>query len=717
MLARTHKVRGQKALVTQTIREFDGGWNVIDNDLNLQLKYSTELENMVRKDDGSLGIRWGTKLFVEIPVIAGNSITNMIYFQDHLIVVTMGNGTEAVIYSVAADGTTTVIWDHAIAGAKFDVWQVSTAYEVAQHIQDGGIFYNCTKDHTSGTTSITDDISTDPAIWEVISAGWIGSTFASFAAFNDHLIVCNGVDKPLRINLFDTPTCRYLVDEGTGLNGNTPVCKYVAVVNEFVCMAGDVQEPALLYISSEGTSGTYVDDPGVDNNAVNISTTKKISVNNQVINGIARYRDLLVVQFDDALLFGVLGNIIDNGEEVVAPAKQFTHEPDFSDALEAHGCIAHHSVQFLGDDLFLADLVGVASIARTAVSDTLTPSRPSELIDPAIQQAVRELSVGVALDNIFSVYNLIEKQYMVFIPNHDNNAVVTEAPEVIIVDYDESDLIINVPDHNISEGDTIQIAGCIPFNTITDPDINTDHVVHTVINPDYITIQLSAVTFDVALEQTNREADENNEPTVTALRTETLGFILNHRKTGKKVNAWSRFRGWNWTCSCRTLLGTVMFATNDRIFLYGNHQQPYYEDFIGVTEEDAIGYSQTPIKWSWELPWHDFKNRMEIKRLKYLGMDTRGDSDYTISAFIDDIYKDSLGHRDPALQMHVYGKDAGGYGAGTQPYGGGRRMEGERLFAWPTKFKLLKLRFEGESTRPLRVVSLLLALQKGDIRR
>ena len=650
MLARTHKVRGQKALVSQTIREFDGGWNVIDNDLNLQLKYSTELENMIRKDDGSLGIRWGTKLFATIPVGA-ETIINHEYFQDHLIVV----GSGGTIWRVDASGVSTVIWP------------------------EGG-------------------------------GSWIGSPFVSFATFHDHLIICNGVDKPLRVDLFNVPECRFLVDEGTGLNGNTPVCKYVAVINEFVCMAGDPLEPALLYISSEGTSGTFVGDPGVDNNAVNIATTKKISVNNQVINGIARYRDLLVVQFDDALLLGVLGTIIDNGDDVVAPAKQYIHEPDFSDAIEAHGCVSHRSVQFLGDDLFLADLVGVAAIARTAISDSLTPSRPSELIDPAIQRAMRELTVGSALNNVFSIYNLIEKQYMVFVPNHDNNVVDTLAPEVIIADYDESDLILNTPEHSLAEGDSITIAGCVPFNTITDGDINTTHTIHTVINPDYVTIQLPSVAFDVGGDLTNRDADENNEPDITVLRTETLGFVLNHRKTGKKVNAWSRFRGWNWNSVCRTLLGQLMFANDSQIFVYGSTHTPIYEDFVDTPE-------QVPISWSWELPWHDFKNRMEIKRLKYLGMDTRGDSDYTISAFIDDIYKDSLGHRDPALQMHVYGRDAGGYGAGSQPYGGGRRMEGERLFAWPTKFKLLKLRFEGVSTRPLRMISILLALQKGDIRR
>ena len=719
MLARTHKTRGKESLVTQTLREFDGGWNVIDNDLNLQLKYSTELENVLRKDDGSLGIRWGTEIFATLPISDPEVIVNMEYFQDHQIVVTNGGNTStgATVWRVGADGTPVKIWDNTLAAANntpeiTDAWAVSTDYLLHATVTDGGNYYVCKEAHTSGSTTLADDMTANPEWWELSVAGWKGNDFVSFATFYDHLIICNGVDKPLRVNLLDDPPCRYLVDEGTGGNGFIPVAKYVMVMNKFVLMAGDVLEPDLLYISSENTSGVWQTaddaDPLPDNKAVNIRVTKKVNVNTRIINGIGRYRDNVVVAFDEVLAFGILG-VMENVGTDVAP--DWVHEPVFDDAIEAHGSIAHLSMQFLGDDLLMADLVGVASIARTALSDTLTPSRPSELIDPAIQQPVSQLSVGTAAKRIFSVYNLKEKQYMLFIPNHDDNVVTLALPEVIIANFDENEVVINAPDHNALLGECITIANCSPFNTFTDAEINKQHNIHTIIDADHFTIQpTSAIPLNPDLELTNQDVDTPLTPIATLCQTETFCYVLNHRKTGKSIKAWSRFRGWNWNCANRTLLGNVMFADDNRLFVYGSESNPLYEDFIGEPEQRAID-------WSWELPWHDFKKRMETKRMKYLGMDTRGDSDYTISAFIDDIYTDQLGHLDPALQMHVYGRDAGGFGAGTQPYGGGRRMEGERLFAWPTKFKLLKLRFEGSSTRPLRLISILLALLAGSIRR
>lgn len=49
------------ALEDATVREFSGGWNVVDNDLNLATRFATVLDNMSREEDGSMGVRWGTK--------------------------------------------------------------------------------------------------------------------------------------------------------------------------------------------------------------------------------------------------------------------------------------------------------------------------------------------------------------------------------------------------------------------------------------------------------------------------------------------------------------------------------------------------------------------------------------------------------------------------------------------------------------------------------
>ena len=58
-------MRRSQALLDATIRDFSGGWNVVDNDLNLSTKFSKVLENMQRGVDGALSVRPGTELFAD----------------------------------------------------------------------------------------------------------------------------------------------------------------------------------------------------------------------------------------------------------------------------------------------------------------------------------------------------------------------------------------------------------------------------------------------------------------------------------------------------------------------------------------------------------------------------------------------------------------------------------------------------------------------------
>ena len=54
---------------------------------------------------------------------------------------------------------------------------------------------------------------------------------------------------------------------------------------------------------------------------------------------------------------------------------------------------------------------------------------------------------------------------------------------------------------------------------------------------------------------------------------------------------------------------------------------------------------------------------------------------------------------------------------GNSPYGGGRRTQEERLYAWMMKFKLMKLRLFGSTRLPLRFISISISYVLGGIRR
>lgn len=195
------------------------------------------------------------------------------------------------------------------------------------------------------------------------------------------------------------------------------------------------------------------------------------------------------------------------------------------------------------------------------------------------------------------------------------------------------------------------------------------------------------------------------------------------------------------------------------IFVRGDSEtNPLYLDYMGEQEmfsddttfTDHTGFSPVadvnksgvPIQWTWELPWSDLKHRAFSKTLRYIILDTEGGAQIRCRVFVDDLYlandpgetfsdfttyDDDMGHTpnaDPpytqALDLNFIAKDHGGYGTesyGGDPYGGGNNTAIRKLTLSPTKFNTFKLRFEGESTRPLKFVAITLLYQGGSIRR
>lgn len=196
--------------------------------------------------------------------------------------------------------------------------------------------------------------------------------------------------------------------------------------------------------------------------------------------------------------------------------------------------------------------------------------------------------------------------------------------------------------------------------------------------------------------------------------TETRGFLYAYRPS-LKLNAWGEIRGWNWTCGCRSLEGTLFFADRDgKIWRYGNREAPVYTDFCdSISEIDSGDFNPAgvAIEFDWELPWLDFRNRAMSKNTKHIQFDTRGDGEFTLAMYVDNIVSQ------PALSMGFSGGEQGGYGHGPQPFGGGRNTSYKKLFAWPTKFQIAKLRCSGSTTGELAFVSITMHYQMGNLNR
>jgi hypothetical protein len=247
-----------------------------------------------------------------------------------------------------------------------------------------------------------------------------GITFVSFTIFNSDLIIVDGKDKPLLVSGKPTDAnymqLQYLMDLGAGTNINTPLGKFVIAHSQYTCMAGIPGSPSTIYISAKGTSGTWPGDPA-PNDAVYIDLGPRVSLGSATITGMVAYRDKLLVTFERGVLPMTLG---------VYTGTPAVHTPSDDGFIEEFGCQAHRSLVSVGDDTFYVDNVGVNSIARVSLFNTLRPVRASQLIDPLITALMQPLTQTQIDQFVFAIYDIRNFRYMIFIPVYDEFGVVQE---------------------------------------------------------------------------------------------------------------------------------------------------------------------------------------------------------------------------------------------------------------------------------------------------
>lgn len=436
-------------------------------------------------------------------------------------------------------------------------------------------------------------------------------SYVSFTIFNSDLIITNGKDKPLLVSGKPTDPnyleLQFLMDLGVGTNINTPIAKYVIAHGQYTCMAGIPGSPSTMYISSKGTSGTWPGDPA-PNDAIYLDLGPRVSLGSATITGMVAYRDKLLVTFERGVLPMSLG---------VYTGTPSVHTPSDDGFIEEFGCQAHRSLISVGDDTFYVDNIGINSIARVTLFNTLRPVRASQLIDPLITELMQSLSQDQIDAYVFAVYDIRHFRYMIFIPVFDSLGVLQE----------------------------------------------------------------------------------------------TIGFSYTNIPT-LKIQAWARIRGWIWQCACRTSLENVIFAMGNKLYYYDFNDPISAVDYRG--DPDYNDGKGLPIPFKWEMPWADFKKRMDTKVMRYILFDTQGTSRFICQVFIDNV-------KEPYLTADFAAGEGGGYGTvpyGTTPYGGGgRRTVDERLFAFTAKFHLLKLIFSGTATTKLKFIAITIAYVHGGIRR
>lgn len=455
------------------------------------------------------------------------------------------------------------------------------------------------------------------------------------------------------LNITSGLTVDYLADPATGSNINVPIGRIMTKFSLHLCLAYG----STLAVSERNAAGVWPGDAGAQfTNTFDMKTY--VVKGDTEIKGLIAFKNFLLVMFQECIV------PVQFVEDATATPKLALSVS--SDSIIAnYGCISPRVMQDIGNGALSTDIVGVSIVSLSKFTKILDPDRPSRFIDKMLQQRINKIDTETLTNHAFSIYDSKMSAYKLFLP------------------------------------------------------------------------------------------DGSGE-----LQRETTGYMYRYIDS-LNLAAWSLRTGWNWQCGARSSEGNIFFARRNgtEIFIYGNEEvNPLYADYIGEQETfsdgttftDQTGFSPVadvydsgvPIKWTWELPWNDLKHRGLSKTLRYIILDTEGGAEIRCRVFIDDMYlaysagetfsdgttfTDDTGftpEADPsytyALQYDTVAKDHGGYGTepyGTDLYGGGNNTAVRKLTLTPTKFNTFKLRFEGESTRPLKFVAITLLYQGGTVRR
>ena len=788
-MANTHpsflQLAAREGLQTGTLRDFGDGLNVADDDLNMRPSYSSVMENMIVNDNKGVDIRFGTRLFAdgEDGTITDNgavsltidttNTSNIVSITDtahglstgdhvsmdnfasaiggipstdfdkrHCITVTGVNAytirtaTVATSTVTAARGFDQIYNTHTISGVIVEKW----------HFQDHDIVID-----TNGELFTVNANGVLARIWDDTFAralagtpnAWSPMVFASADTFKGELIICNGIDKPLVVDLASTPKVDYLQDAGTSSNVFTPIAKYIKSMPDYVIMAGDPLDPKLLHVSHTGTSGTWQGDPA-PNVGTQVDMSRYTPSDDPTVKGLGRYREQLIVLYFDSAVPVDIGTVDSTPAHVITPA----------DAITQHGTIGSRTIQTLGSDLLMCDPSGVPSFARRKFTDSIEVERPSDDIEPMIRNNLLRLSVGELEDNVFSIYNRLDRQYMLFVPNHETNVQKTLQYHALsthsTVGSGEMYVTTKQP-HDLLVGETCAISGAAAFAGLLTGDLNQTFTVLRVLDANRFVVETGGTNTSGGI------SGGGAAIVLTYQRTESTCYV--YKKIQKrKLNAWSVLRGWNWNCASVTSLGRVIFANDRQLFVMGNDNDPIYgdyqEQFDGTwaistaytvddriksptssnvyiclvdhtsdssgTMEDNIDrvptywtlYEGDAIEFAWELPWIDNQQRMQLKKNKYLAMDVTGEATFNFKVFTDRNYDDGDGTLQPLYDILFA---AGVSGAGeTGAVSGSARLTGdERPWRVAFDYKISKFRISGSTTKRGRFTSISVAYKGG----
>ena len=332
------------------IEDYRKGLRIVNNIQTLPSNFQTVAENIFVDQDGKLVGRFGVSEFAQ----TSTNIVDLTYFNSFLIAFL----TDGTIEKVDSVGTVTAIWNTTIAAAL------------------------------PGAPS-----------------GWSATTHISFSEFDGELIVCNGIDKPILVA--DDLSVTYLQDLATGSNVNTPIGSHVTTVDNYVIIA-NIGNDKTIMISSQGTSGTWVGDPGPVNDSVEVNLSKYVGSGNTDVIGLANFKNKLIVFYDLTFLVVQLG--------VYASS---VHVPDVVDVVQRAGLVSHQSMYVADEEIVFMSRRGVFTAKETVFSSKFKITPKSDNISKKLLPELACLADN-GVDS-FTVVDELEQVMFFFIKDDEEN--------------------------------------------------------------------------------------------------------------------------------------------------------------------------------------------------------------------------------------------------------------------------------------------------------
>lgn len=599
----------RSGLLDTTIRDFSGGWNVADSDLNLQSKFQPISENIRRGIDASISPRWGTRFIKDYrdgtegsaspEVMDAHATEGAPYIEFDWVGHPLSSGMHIDIENapdiggIPADeikgmhGVLVINQDKfriatRIAATSTETVNTSFTFRYDTHTLNGTILHGMefngrevvftdigevgTRDENNNVTRIWDYEKADALASGLIPTRrcehWSASTFKST------LIACNGHDRDKPIQINEEFKVEFLVDKASQSNAAVPRADYVYTMQGFVIFVRTEFGDAFLEFSAQGTDGTFTREPDPAD-AVEFDCSTSTDTTKPVLRGASRIRDKMFVAFHDRAMIGTLGTYNDAGN----------HVPDFDDTISEHGTVSHRTMVSLGNDILMADYAGVPSVSISQQSGIFVPTRLSELIHPAIQKHLGELDEETLRTRAFAVYDRSDKTYMLFVPKYSGETynlphdAIVISEELRALNY----ALVYFPNHPLFDRSYVTIAGATDINNIAAGDINGVRRVVSIVNDNLFVVELGNISVGAPAGDQDPSGGGGNAITITPVDDEMICYTFEYNKEFR-IRRWSRWRDWNFNHGWSTQRGKTYFAIGMKIYQMGSKLEPAHAD-------------------------------------------------------------------------------------------------------------------------------------------